>query len=367
MRHEFIDGNGVRWLIDYDAAHGVIRHYATVQAIFESTYIIKTKDHILQRIGLISEDAELKQDWSGFKSARQRIEKQTSDRWTATLTGGWDDAQAMLIDIRRKANALEKANSAKFRNATEINNAAIEQAEALIKGARFVQDASIISLSVIATVSTGGTALFLASASGSALQGVSTYQRTGSTNKALIDGALFLIPTGLRVFRGAALANGQSSKIIAAVSIGIETSADTLKHVAIDEVELAEAIKLAIINQGLSKVMDFGADRAKTYIGDRLRGALNVFTDAHGGHMASNRTYSLAVETANKFIAESIKLGPSTPAEHALGVVGAQARSEFGVQSILPPFYSASALLCEAAPNGDEATRYVKQRVLTRL
>lgn len=367
MRQTLTDTNNVKWSIDFDEAHRIIRHYAMVRAINDNTHVVQTRESLLQKMRLFSAHGEIVQDWNIIKAAKANIEARTAYDWTATLTDGLDDAQLFLIDHKRKADALQKANTAKFNSAHEINRAAIDHAEVMIQGARAVQTASIISMGVIATVATGGATLYLATAAGSSLQGVATYQKTGSVGKALFDGALFMVPAGVGKFKMAAQAAGHSKTLVTSLAIGFETSADAAKHVIVDDAELGKAISTALINQAGSQAIGYAGDQAKRFLGQRLKGALTIFTDSHGGHSASNRTYPLMVEGVASVAKEITKVEASTPAEFSLGTTGIRARPEGGAQPVFMCTPYRPAPLSPAMPMMDEATRHVRQYVMSRM
>ena len=364
MRQQIKDGNGATWAYDEARALGVIRKYSFLKALKDNSEVVETKPGLHLKLMGMPPTAEVNADYSAVKEQRGAIEADIGYKVSSAQNGGWDDFQKLLTDLRRKSDDLSASTQAMFKNAQDMDNAAIEAAETGINIAKGTRDASIISIAAIGLVATGGAAITLAATTGSGLQGYATYQDTGNVKKAVIKGGLFLLPLGLKQLGSVATAAGHSKKVVATVTMAIDTSADTFEGVFVNEASLGTAVSSAVVNQGVS----FGASQISApltrWMGRRFGSALQLM-DQHGNGV-SNRAWPAITSLAEKHTVNLIKTEPSTFSEAALGtseVKHFSARAPSGINSQGSPL----ACMIPATSGMDEPTRYIKQNVLSRI
>ncbi|PTW46573.1 hypothetical protein [Rhodovulum kholense] len=313
MTQCFVDDAGVSWSYDQQAALRLIAHYARLRAMNETTRVVTSRDSLIQKLYLARELANVETDVNRMLARKTEIEEVEGRRFATLMLGAADDAQAYLIGLRRETDRLMSANQSIYRSAQDINQAAIDHAETAIKVAKGVRDSSVLTLGVIATVATGGTTIAVASGAGAGLSATATYQDTGSASKAAIKGGLFLLPLGTRQITGAATAAGASPTMTAAMSLAIDTGAETFEGVYVNDATLERALSAALINQVSGRYVGALAKENSRWMGQRLRGAVRLL-DNHGGQM-SNRAYPFLSEMGGKLTQEAIKVSPGeTPA-----------------------------------------------------
>ncbi|MBL3611289.1 hypothetical protein [Rhodovulum sulfidophilum] len=313
MTQCFVDDAGVSWSYDQQAALRLIAHYARLRAMNETTRVVTSRDSLIQKLYLARELANVETDVNRMLARKTEIEEVEGRRFATLMLGAAGDAQAYLIGLRRETDRLMSANQSIYRSAQDINQAAIDHAETAIKVAKGVRDSSVLTLGVIATVATGGTTIAVASGAGAGLSATATYQDTGSASKAAIKGGLFLLPLGTRQITGAATAAGASPTMTAAMSLAIDTGAETFEGVYVNDATLERALSAALINQVSGRYVGALAKENTRWMGQRLRGAVRLL-DNHGGQM-SNRAYPFLSEMGGKLTQEAIKVSPGeTPA-----------------------------------------------------
>ncbi|RAP41092.1 hypothetical protein BYZ73_11720 [Rhodovulum viride] len=313
MTQCFVDDAGVSWSYDQQAALRLIAHYARLRAMNETTRVVTSRDSLIQKLYLARELANVETDVNRMLARKTEIEEVEGRRFATLMLGAADDAQAYLIGLRRETDRLMSANQSIYRSAQDINQAAIDHAETAIKVAKGVRDSSVLTLGVIATVATGGTTIAVASGAGAGLSATATYQDTGSASKAAIKGGLFLLPLGTRQITGAATAAGASPTMTAAMSLAIDTGAETFEGIYVNDATLERALSAALLNQVSGRYVGALAKENSRWMGQRLRGAVRLL-DNHGGQM-SNRAYPFLSEMGGKLTQEAIKVSPGeTPA-----------------------------------------------------
>lgn len=320
MRKQFTDDSGQRWSYDEGAALRLIGHYARLKAMNETTRVVTTRESLIQKLYLANELAQVDTDVNRMLQRKAEVEAVTGRRFATLMLGAADDAQSYLFGLRRDVNRLTLANQSVYRRAQDINQAAIDHAETAIKITKGVRDGSILTLGVIATVSTGGLTLAVASGTGVGLQATATYQDTGSVSKAAVKGALFMLPLGTKQISLAAGAAGASTTVTTAMSLAIDTGAETFEGVYVNDADLDKAFGAALTNQ----LMGFGIGNVAAantrWMGQRLRGAIRI-VDSHGQQM-SNRAWPLISQMGGKLVGESLKVSPASQRANAMAAGG---------------------------------------------
>lgn len=370
MRQRYTDVNGTAWLFDQDRAVRMISHYARNKAMVETSSVVRSRDSFLQKIRLADALAEVKSDQSAFTSRKAQIEAATGYALTSHLSGGWDQALDFLITIRRQTVALSTQEMALYQSASGINQAAIDSAETAVSLAKGVRNGSVIGLGIIATVATGGATIALASASGAGLSATASYQDTGDFKKAAVKGSLFLIPVGLKKVQSAAKVAGYSQTVITSVSIAIDAAVETFENVYFNEASLDVAIQKALISTGVAIGSDAMGSAVTKWSGNKFRETYQIFTDAHGGHVASNRTYPLLGSVLSKATDSAVVAGfdrqPGSALELSLGADGAQQVLRGPVSYAYTGVAARMSPMQCARPASDPHSLWVQQNVLTR-
>ncbi|ARC90735.1 hypothetical protein [Rhodovulum sp. MB263] len=349
MTQCFVDDAGVSWSYDQQAALRLIAHYARLKAMNETTRVVTSRDSLIQKLYLARELANVETDVNRMLARKTEIEEIEGRRFATLMLGAVDDAQSYLIGIRRETDRLMSANQSVYRSAQDINQVAIDHAETAIKVAKGVRDTSVLTLGVIATVATGGTTIAVASGAGAGLSATATYQDTGSASKAAIKGGLFLLPLGTRQITGVATAAGATPTMTAAMSLGIDTGAETFEGIYVNDATLEQALRAALINQVSGQALGALARENSRWMGQRLRGAVRL-VDSHGGQM-SNRAYPFLSEMGGKLAQEALKVSPG-------GTFAADAAAQTG---------RVAAARAAQSQARDTASLWVMREVMRRL
>lgn len=303
MKTFSMDNHGNGWLLDKERMKGVIRQYAYVNAALTNTRIIRTKDHWLQKVGIADAHAEISMADSLIEAKKKQITSRKMKELEALYSGDWFDVYNYLIDTRIKMLRMQHGLNSLFASAQEINTANIESARRMITITRGVRDTSVISLSVIAAVGTGGLTVALATGASAAGSSIATYQDTGSMSKALTSGGLALVPLGSKKLEGAMKVAKHSRTVIVGTSALIDFTADTASEIIISDAKIDQALRKALFKFTLSTGGDYIKPTLVSEIGKRLRGAVKI-TESRID--STNRLPALLAETGIKAVQEVV-------------------------------------------------------------
>ncbi len=295
------DGTG--WRFNETGALGVINAYATAVAFRDGTYIVRTRDHWLQRVRIMGAHAEIEFDNEKINKTRNGYNKALSAKLFELLPKG-TPAFNFLVSLRGATQTVRDDGQNVFRNAREINEANIRAAEIGLTVAKTTRDASVMSFAIIAAVGTGGTTVALATAGSALGGGVATYQDTGKVDKALLSAGTALIPLGTKNLQMAMKAKGLAQPVIVTVSALADITGDSVKNYYVDDMALQDAVVKALIAKGISTGLEQVSKSVANDVGRTLKGNFAI-KDVHGpaGRM-SNRTPSLIMKGGEKVVGD---------------------------------------------------------------
>lgn len=317
-------GDGKKWHYNEAGAQRIVKRLSYYQALSQHIGITRIKDHWVQKIGLMGAHAEVDFD---SKQVNYRKDQLTVAHWQAIQalhSGGLDDVFEMLVLFKAESDRLGQQTNKLFQTAVSLNNANIEAAEKMIGATRFTRDASIVGISVIATVATGGATFYIATAAAAAGSAAAKYQDTGDLKKSLAAGAFGLVPLGKVKVLGKA-GTVLDKQAVAALSMVWDASVDTAKGVLVDEKPLRRALGEALVDTGVSGLVDLAmADRLAAMLGRKYKSAITIY-DTHGGKQ-SNRLPSLIDEGTKTLMSK----GSSETLMTAANVAGSMAAGATG-------------------------------------
>jgi len=293
------DGMGIPWMLDKEAARRVIRGYAFQKAALNHTRVIRTKDHWLQKVGLMDAHAGTFENTAALEREREQIVSTLLVQLEECYEDGWEDVYQLLVALKTAMLRNRARMTSMFDTAQDINRANIAAAENGIKWSRRVRDGSLVCISVIGAVGTGGLTVSLATGLGAAGQGAATYQDTGDVQKAAAEGILGLVPLGTAELKGAMKVAGSSKALIVSVNGLIDFGTETTKHMlTVDDARIEKALQQAALKTGSGLIEGMAVKKLSGFIGPRLRAGRRLVTDVHGRHGASSRLAPLLAKSA---------------------------------------------------------------------
>lgn len=303
--------DGVVWQFNSEGAQRMLKSHAHNKSWLNTSNSVSVEETFWQKIGLMADFQEVKTDLQSFEVERDRLLVSLGREFDMAKKESWAAVFDFLVAIRLRSNLDANRRMKMFNNASEVARTAVDDATRIIKVARGVRDASVVGLTVIACVATGGVTIAIATAASAAGSAASAYQDTGDVQKAAVSGTLALVPLGGKAIQATKVMKTAAPVVKMGVSLGVDVSADITRNYVVNDMQIREAVKSAVIDAGLSKVIDKTVvDNLAHYAGKTLRSAIKI-TDVHGAHTNSNRLPSLAAESFGKIVETGTKqLGP---------------------------------------------------------
>lgn len=297
MMDKVQDNAGQDWHFDAQRMAGFLRSAAYMKATVDCSAVTLTRDHWLQRIRAVPATAEVTSNLKSISQLQNTLLNEYHGKITTLKEGGWADLEAFLAIKRAEFEQNKAKSQGMFSDAQAQNDMAIAAAETGIQRATFVRDASITSLGIIATVSTGGMTLVLATGAQATLQGVATYQDKGDIGKAVADAAFVAIPIGVaQKLKQARMAGEVTKGAAAAITLVVEVGTETAKEAYVEDAAIEAAIAKALVKQAGDAALKGLTKELSTQVGKELRDTIRIMND-HSGE-GSNRATPLLVEAA---------------------------------------------------------------------
>lgn len=326
------DEHGIKWSLNGERMEGLLRKAAFFRATLENSQVTTSRESLLQKLRLAGPLAEVDQNLKQIDSMKARLGDQYRADILNLKKGGWEDLQYYLAQKRAQVEKDKASVKGMFRSASDINQAAVQSAETGIKVATGVRDASVASLGIIATVSTGGTISFVAAGVAGVGKGAATYQDTGDWTKAIADGAFVAIPLGVGQGLKMAKTAGHVSKgVVTTTTLVFDIGAEVGTECIVNEKDLETAMVNALLKQGVSQIETAALAPLKTEIGKKIKSSVMILND-HSGK-GSNRATPLIVETIKKLghKAGSAITSPKTRQEKAADAIDRARQMQPGI------------------------------------